>query len=54
MSGDGAQPAAEGTVPPALEAGQFADENAHDFLNDVLGLLASVGSRSSQRRMSGR
>jgi hypothetical protein len=40
VGGDGAQPAAEGAGTLALEAGQLADEDAHDFLGDVLGVGA--------------
>src|SRR5262249_15329320 len=43
MSGDGAEPATKRALPLAVEARQLANEDPHDLLHDVLGLVAERG-----------
>ena len=45
MSRDLAQPATKGTGALSLEARQFADENSHHLLNEIIGVVAQFESR---------
>ena len=43
MCRDSAEPTTEGTAPLALESRQFADQDLHHFLDNILGLGAEFG-----------
>ncbi len=43
VGGHVAQPAAERAGPSPLKPGQFADEDGHDVLGDILGLVTEAG-----------